>query len=1054
MRNRVRWVILLVATMVSTSLGAWNPNTDPCLVFNMDFETHDGNATATDSVSNLVGNVQNKSADPNAPFVSDANAKFGTSCDLRNPVDFNGTDLGSCLLQIDPDASVFDFGEDWDDPVSEPNTVLVFSAWFGHHDGSGTIIGQRWQEPDVEPPEPTYYWWQFRLQSGKILLDAKSQNHDVLRMRTQKTLDQMGMDYDDWHQATVVFDRHTRLSSKIYVDGAPVKVDITGHDPNWLMGYTELANAFIGSGDNTLFDDYDGLLDEIRIYHRELNETEISLLYQWTPTNTGPWALLPLPNYIQVRTKTDLAWDPKTGNTGQRLRFGKNLNSPSYDVNLASDVNSRTNAQIGGPLDFNSVYYWEVDSNSAGGWSNGPVWKFTADVGYAIDPIPEDGATGVEVNVVNLQWTGSPDKLNFDVYLSENASMDPCTQVADDITDSNVAVFTAADPCQGKKYYWKVVTNFGSPSMAGPVWSFRVGSIPIVVNTADFNETFNGVDYNALTMTFTDTSIVKNGTLGTDDVVIFDLSDHNNIAEEYEFYVIPEFNDAVQDEANGLHVRRTSRPMAIHVTGDFIFDGRMDISGETVITLGSSGNKTYSPTGRCGGYRGPRNNDSDSSVSPEETQYSGYWSDIDSNDRFDDAFQGVGTDNPVNPVENRTRRIHFISSDTDMPAGPPTRYAMSGKSMFGPGGGSTGAQNTGGGGGYGGIGGDSSQGYTYGNFAGGVTYGDKEVPVPFGGSAGGFGKNAPACPGGAGGGGVEIAATGDITLGPHAQIVANGGSTPNDNDYAAGGGAGGSVRLIAGGDVSIAETAVVSVNGGNGGNSVGTGFSWRKTGAGGAGGRVAIWYGGTCDGEEVITANGGAPGVGEASDSKDCWTYSEPGQDGTILVSNGDKRKASAPTPRNGDKMVYCNPDPCTIKLKWYSGYGGTTDEVFCDNNSTPTTSRGSVSATRGQHDVNMTVSAGKTYYMKVVTDGTVSSDVWSFKTVNWYCDEKKFNERAQWDSGPYNNCSVDFEDFAYFAQFWFKRDNMNLGPAIDGTGDGGLTKFMKEWLQMTGRGP
>jgi hypothetical protein len=271
-------------------------------------------------------------------------------------------------------------------------------------------------------------------------------------------------------------------------------------------------------------------------------------------------------------------------------------------------------------------------------------------------------------------------------------------------------------------------------------------------------------------------------------------------------------------------------------------------------------------------------------------------------------------------------------------------------------------------------------------------------------------------------------------------------------------GAGGSVRLIADGNVAIAETAIVSVNGGNGGNSTSTTFSWRKTGGGGAGGRVAIWYGGACDGNEVITANGGAAGVGNQPDSKDCWTYAEPGQDGTIYVSNGDERKASAPTPRNGDKIVYVAGGTGNVTLEWYSGYGAgaVNDVVYFGTNPVPGgTPVATVAATRGQHSTVVAVAgAGTKYYWKVTTGGVggVDSDIWNFTVVNWFCDETKFNERAQWDTGPYNNCCVDFEDFAYFAQFWLERDNMNLGSATDGSGDGGLTKFMNEWLQTTGR--
>jgi hypothetical protein len=165
--------------------------------------------------------------------------------------------------------------------------------------------------------------------------------------------------------------------------------------------------------------------------------------------------------------------------------------------------------------------------------------------------------------------------------------------------------------------------------------------------------------------------------------------------------------------------------------------------------------------------------------------------------------------------------------------------------------------------------------------------------------------------------------------------------------------------------------------------------------------------------------------------------------------------KASLPTPANGDKMVYCSPDPCTIQLKWYSGRGGTTDEIFCDTNPNPTTSRGTATVGRGQQSVSMTVSAGNTYYMKVVTDGTVTSDIWSFKTVNWRC--RQFDgadvsptdvnhvSGPEWDSN--HNCLLDLEDLDFFVNSWldltFDQYTLRLNY---------FNRFAKEWMTCVNR--
>ena len=80
--------------------------------------------------------------------------------------------------------------------------------------------------------------------------------------------------------------------------------------------------------------------------------------------------------------------------------------------------------------------------------------------------------------------------------------------------------------------------------------------------------------------------------------------------------------------------------------------------------------------------------------------------------------------------------------------------------IFGPGYGATSSSYfCGAGGGYGGTGGDQARA---GGGSGGAAYGYQQIPVPLGGSAGGWSNNAT---GGGGGGAVEIAATGNVTLG-------------------------------------------------------------------------------------------------------------------------------------------------------------------------------------------------------------------------------------------------------------------------------------------------
>jgi hypothetical protein len=96
-----------------------------------------------------------------------------------------------------------------------------------------------------------------------------------------------------------------------------------------------------------------------------------------------------------------------------------------------------------------------------------------------------------------------------------------------------------------------------------------------------------------------------------------------------------------------------------------------------------------------------------------------------------------------------------------------------------------------------------------------------------------------------------------------------------------------------------------------------------------------------------------------------------------------------------------------------------------------------------------MTVSAGNTYYMKVVTDG-ISSDTWSFKTVNWRCRQYDGTDPnhlggPEWDWN--RDCVLNFNDFPLFGKDWF---NPGFGQYMLDITD--LARFADEWMECYNR--
>ncbi|MDD5011799.1 MAG: fibronectin type III domain-containing protein, partial [Phycisphaerae bacterium] len=300
-------------------------------------------------------------------------------------------------------------------------------------------------------------------------------------------------------------------------------------------------------------------------------------------------------------------------------------------------------------------------------------------------------------------------------------------------------------------------------------------------------------------------------------------------------------------------------------------------------------------------------------------------------------------------------------------------------------------------------------------------------------------------------------ATGNVVLDVNSEIRANGGdSLYAPTDYPGGGGAGGSVKIIAGGNVI--NRGHINVNGGKGGNSS---KQANECGGGGAGGRVAIFCGGTYteEGEGLITATGGSKGFYNIAGA----SIAENGQNGTILIADSanpiSPKRASAPTPRNGDGLVYCPSNPTSIDLKWYSGYGATDDRVWFGTSEATMVAQGTagIAATRGQHSVSVNVNKDATYYWQVKTDSnSIPSQVFSFSTVGWECPvavgssstEMKYISGPTWDVN--RDCALTAEDIWYFAKDWRVS---KVSGTQDYTLEGAeLHIFAAEWLECVNR--
>lgn len=153
--------------------------------------------------------------------------------------------------------------------------------------------------------------------------------------------------------------------------------------------------------------------------------------------------------------------------------FGKTNPPPK----IYSNISSTKFDNISGPLEFDTTYYWKVDTwNAKGNVTYGDILNFKTrgndPPNEPSNPSPENNETGLPINV-NLTWTcidPNFDPVTFDVYFGEGLGDPP--QVAKNITN------TTYDPTGNlnfqTRYTWKIVAwdLYGYQSV-GDLWNFK-----------------------------------------------------------------------------------------------------------------------------------------------------------------------------------------------------------------------------------------------------------------------------------------------------------------------------------------------------------------------------------------------------------------------------------------------------------------------------------------------------------------------------------------------------------------------------------------------------
>ncbi len=225
-------------------------------------------------------------------------------------------------------------------------------------------------------------------------------------------------------------------------------------------------------------DEYNGMLDDVRIYDRALSASEIIGL------GGDPKAQSPSPadRAIHPDTWATLTWKAGCFAVSHDVYFSDNLDDVQYSAPAAFHGNQASPYFVVGFPGFpypdglvqGTTYYWRIDEvNDAhpdSPW-RGDVWRFTIPPKKAWKPMPPDGAKLVDPDT-DLSWTAGNGAKMHTVYFGDDFDT---VSNATGGTPQIGTTYVLNTLEMGKTYYWRVDEFDGRETHKGDIWSFTTG---------------------------------------------------------------------------------------------------------------------------------------------------------------------------------------------------------------------------------------------------------------------------------------------------------------------------------------------------------------------------------------------------------------------------------------------------------------------------------------------------------------------------------------------------------------------------------------------------
>ncbi len=165
------------------------------------------------------------------------------------------------------------------------------------------------------------------------------------------------------------------------------------------------------------------------------------------------------PNFAkQAPWYADLRWSPAPFAESYDVYFGP-ANPPGF---IRNQVATRFSPGI---MEYQTMYYWRIESVNTWGRTAGPLWTFiTASPAQATNPYPFDGQMNVSPNT-GLRWDAGSGAVSHDIYFGT-------TDPPPFLRNQAAASFYQDGLIPGTRHYWRIDEVSAGGTTTGVVWSF------------------------------------------------------------------------------------------------------------------------------------------------------------------------------------------------------------------------------------------------------------------------------------------------------------------------------------------------------------------------------------------------------------------------------------------------------------------------------------------------------------------------------------------------------------------------------------------------------